>query len=319
MINLVILLFVENFSISGEKSIPIVMFLDEGYLHPVIVSLTSLFENQDSKTFYHVSVLIPGNFKMESKMKIGFLKEKYGNCKIDFIDMGSKHMDMNRSHFPPITYYRLDIASVLLHEKKCIVIEGDQIIRHDLSEMYTISVDDYYFAGVCHSRSKEFVRALEIPDADNYANVGVMIMNLEKIREDKLEEKFRNVIKKRDKVIQKWHADQDVFNIVCYGKILCLPHKFGYLINLRKYLKGHGRKNEIEDPVIVHFASTPKPWKNPQKTVFHKEFWAYAAKTNLYEEEIRRFKVSVSAKSKKNGRTVNKRFLERTKKKRKKK
>lgn len=53
-----------------------------------------------------------------------------------------------------------------------------------------------------------------ISDFDTYLNSGVLLMNLKKIREDKLERRFAELAE------EDWESqDQDILNIACHGEL----------------------------------------------------------------------------------------------------
>lgn len=288
MIAFLIQWFMAVFS-AEVQHIPVMMGIDDNYVRITVVALTSMFENAQTTTFYHVTILTPGNFKHESKLIIGSLEGKYNTCKIDFFGMGERYGDAPRSWSPnAATFYRLDTPSLFPNVKKCLFLDSDIIVRHDLSEMFNVNMDDCYIAGVFEGNTQrhaqEKIRLLGMPDLKQYINTGVSIMNLEKLRLDKMEEKYAKFIKKRGYYIKTkpyLFGEQDVINPVCYGRILHLPLEFGLLINLRQYYSGNFEK---KDPAIVHFAAPGKPWEHDsfEATIFHKEFWYYAKKAGLH-------------------------------------
>ena len=62
-----------------------------------------------------------------------------------------------------------------------------------------------------------------------YVNTGVLLMNLKKIREDNMTQKFIKLSKRT----YDFQA-QDILNIACYGKILTLPPKYNVLVTKLK-------------------------------------------------------------------------------------
>lgn len=262
--------------------IPVVMAPDDTLACAAVVVITSMLENANTNTFYQVYLFVPGNFKVENKAVVNILKEKYNSCDIIFVDMKNQYCELIYRRWPPATYYRLQIAGRLVNLAKCIYLDCDVVVRHDLTEMHSIIMDDYYVAGIWASSWKPYLfTVLKIPDGRQYVCSGVLVMNLEKMRKDKLENDFTRVLKSKAKVFK--YTDQDVINAVCYGRILCLPLKFGIMINIRVSYGGNIFVN-ARDPTIVHFAWNPKPWIHHTSTIFHEEFWNYARKADLCKE-----------------------------------
>ena len=117
-------------------------------------------------------------------------------------------------------------------------------------------------------------------------------MNLKKMREDNIEEKFNEFIPMlKNRAL--YHADQDVINAVCYSKMYALPFKY----NTRAWSLGSSYKKcrkvyrctekeweETKDhPVIIHYATPKKPWKEPSVQAGN-IWWEYARKTNYLKE-----------------------------------
>lgn len=293
----------------GQEYIPIMMAMDDHYARPTVVALTSMFENANRSVLFQVFILIPSSLKSVNKVRINSLEGKYENCEINFIDMGEKYVNAPKFWGSTASaYYRLDIPGLFPQVKKCLYFDGDIIVRHDVSEIYNVNMDDYYIAGVfeghLYSTSiyikkevEEKSRILEIPDFEQYICSGVVVMNLEKMRTEKLGEKYVVFLEKKGKQIKEktfLYYDQEVINSVCYGKILILPHEYGLLINIREWYPED--EFEKKNPVIVHFAGFPKPWThnkhnndwsphNLKTTKFHREFWDYAKKAGLYPKE----------------------------------
>lgn len=263
-------------NIVHSRIVDIIMATDDHFIYPTFVGMASLLENAKQSTFYRVSVLVPGEFRHKNKNKLSSLKTKYNYCNIDFIAMGDLYKNISTKKFPAPTYYRLQAGSLFPERKKCIHLDGDVIVRHDLAEMYDIDMEEYYVAGVCHGDTvpkRNYHERLKIPDLNQYVCAGVLLMNLENFRKYNLEEQFLKLLEIKGKNMKKFvqmYADQDIINSVCYGKILCLPPKFDFLVNM--YLKGN---LTVNDPMIVHFAGWEKPWTDPHESTFHEEYWSY--------------------------------------------
>ena len=119
---------------------------------------------------------------------------------------------------------------------------------------------------------------------DRYVCSGVLLMNLEKMRQDDLEQKMKDFLTLHDKDADK--QDQTAINSVGYDGIRFLPPEYGIFNfpskkELDKYLNGNKYGNytrqEIEeairDPTVLHMVK--KPWKE-MNVPFFKEWWKYA-------------------------------------------
>lgn len=284
-----------------SKVIHVDLCIDNNWGGAAAVLLISMFENAKPNTFYHIYIQVPGNFEQQVKVNISTLENKYKNCKIDFIDMGDKFQDMS-GRFPGSSYYYVLAAGLLPNVKKLLYLDADMIVRYDLSELYETNIEDYYFAAVRDSievvrgfeESGKQLKLLKMPDYRQYTNAGMVLMNLEKIREDKLEDKFLKWMtnEKENLINGKFFGAQDIINPVCHGKILLVPFKFDAMIGFNvfkpyeevPYAWMYTTRKEWEDardPTIVHFAGGGKPWVNMDESQFYKEWRNYSEKTDF--------------------------------------
>ena len=79
-----------------------------------------------------------------------------------------------------------------------------------------------------------------------------MLLNLKKMRKDKIAEKLFRITKKYADAIE--YQDQDAINIVMRKKIKELPDRFNFRPNFA--VNPHGLKNAV----IIHYACISKPW-----------------------------------------------------------
>lgn len=92
----------------------------------------------------------------------------------------------------------------------------------DLNEMYQLSFDDNYFLGFLDIQSGN-VDYLGIK-SEKFTNTGVILLNLEKIRNDN---KTYEIINALNSKLFFRDVDQSLGNIIFYPKIGQLPDKFG--------------------------------------------------------------------------------------------
>ena len=279
--------------------IPVVFTPDENYIIPTCVAILSMLVAKRSETRYRFYIIV------SNKMDASYFRylERVKKLKADFeyqiMPIDSSIFDEQKvttPHLKTSAYYRLIIGELLKDYDKCMYHDADILVLRDLQEMFDVDLDGFYVSGIKaylkHQETEENQRIMKkwgFPSFDNYIVSGNLVLNLFKIREDKLTERF----------IQQMHKgypseDQDVINLCCYGKIHFLPLKFG-MMNRWIYndvLYTMGKKvyefKEIEEakesPAIVHFAGgVAKPWKN-LRTAYADKWWEYARQI-LNEEE----------------------------------
>lgn len=289
-----------NNSNKNEKNvINIAMALDEGYLYPTVVSITSMLENKNKDSVYHYYIMHPENFSEKSKEALNSFGEKYSNCTINLINMEDKYKNARQGHVTTPTYYRLSLSDLLPNEDKVLWLDGDTIIFKDLTEMYNLDMEGYCYKGFLdYSFHYNELETFGIRER-NYICAGVMVLNLKELRRNDAVSKFEDFIEKNNEKLS-FH-DQTTINVVFHDKIGVLPAKYGlfnfnteesamdYLKNLQsneKYSKKE-LKEAINDPCLFHCALF-KPWKgykNKDNSEYGiRAWWEYAEKTNYFNE-----------------------------------
>ena len=169
--------------------------------------------------------------------------------------------------------------------------------------MYNLPFNDNYVLGYPFQDVHKI--DIFVKNATTYINGGVLLFNIEKIRNDNKDVELLQLTIRNNSNL--WFLEQDSINIVFLGKIGLLPLKYGiYLygdinafdrniqLRLRIKLNRTEVKEAIDNPSIVHLAAcNPKVWNKFSRNDFevdkicqrfHKEFYFYAKKTFYYEE-----------------------------------
>lgn len=267
--------------------IPVVWGIDRKYILQAFVVMYSILKNSEEE--YYFFILTADNIEKEAEKFADILKKKYSNFKVSVISVDTDcfaRTQVFNLHLSQATYFRLLIPKLLPDYKKCIYLDCDIIVFGNLKDLYDIALEDNYIAGVrdCHinavtPRGKEHQKLLGIPSLDNYINAGVLLMNLEKIRQDRLLSLFLRQIEKIN-----WYEDQDVINICCYPYIKILPLKYNlfhfYFGKNIKFLYRFPYEKrdfdfEYDNPFILHMGGAYKPWLNYAFTG-SREWWNLA-------------------------------------------
>lgn len=283
----------------SSSKINVAYAADKAYVYSTIVSMVSVMENSKESTECDFTVLLSGEITDDDKAKFKSIESKYSNCKVNLIDMSGMFEDSEVRFWSQAMYYRLSLPEILNNESRCIYLDGDTIVRKDLTEMFNLNMNDSYVAGIrdfneiINSESEHF-KILGIPNLNSYVCSGVLVMNLEKIRNDNLTSVFEELVKQNNENKIFKFPDQDIINKACYGHIFTMPFKYGALAHTdltmpygkSEYAKWASNKKDWEegrkDPTVVHFTGT-KPWKEVYSDLC-KEWWNYAEKTGFGNE-----------------------------------
>ena len=145
---------------------------------------------------------------------------------------------------------RAALSKILPQEDLILSLDVDTIIDQNIDELWEIPMDEYYIAG---AREPAKTRSDFL-----YINFGVCLLNLKKLRDDKLDDKIITALNERH-----WEAnEQDVFNKFCQGKIyefsscynanaFCLPTKD------KKIWHFAGEKHWQHFPIVGYYNRTP--------------------------------------------------------------
>ena len=123
---------------------------------------------------------------------------------------------------------------------KVLSLDMDIAINDDISALFDMDMSNYYLAGV-HEPARE---------QEDYINFGVVMMNLDKLRMDRLDDKIIEALNTR----RYDCPEQTCFSRMCAGKIKLLTPEYNYT--------PHGSiTGDTNNPIIYHYAGI-KYWKH---------------------------------------------------------
>ena len=118
----------------------------------------------------------------------------------------------------------------------------ERITVQDISDLWDIPLDDYWFAAV-----KE--PTLSMTTQSLYVNAGVMLLNLKKLREEHKDDEMIELLNTRHYTF----VAQDALNALCQGGIYELPGDY----NESRYT------TKANNPRVHHFAGSQYfSWRN---------------------------------------------------------
>ena len=266
----------------------ILIGFEHNYVMPYGVMLQSLVHN-NTKEIIHVHAIINESVTDDDKNVLSQIVRQYDRKNDIFYYLFDKNTISSFplssvNHFREVCYYRLFAASILPTEiEKVLYLDGDMVIRHDLSELWKLDVNEVAVAGAINQTEKvDYYNRLHYPMKKKYINNGVAVFNLKYWRENGCEEAFTKMI--IDYPERIFMADQDVMNFVLQDSKKLIPIKFNVQENFYYKLEFMsfdywGHKDEVEsaiiDPWILHFAGKAKPWIRDCKHPLKGEFFKY--------------------------------------------
>lgn len=253
------------------EKINIAMTTDANYIVPTMVTVSSVLSASEKDCSFNIYILCAPDLPEKGRDMLKSLENKDRRVQVQFVEISDPRLDqaVTTAHISVASYYRLYISQRVM-EERCLFIDGDMIVREDVSEVYNTDLEDYYAAAVkdlgirSHiSEYEDYAKYLDIPSMNNYVNAGFMLFNLRKTREDKIDEQMREAISAGYK-----YMDQDIINKYFYGKIKLLPLKYDFFTEYygsiaERQITGYSEeelRNIEQDACILHFTGVFKPW-----------------------------------------------------------
>ena len=170
--------------------------------------------------------------------------------------------------YPTTIYYRL-LAHQMLPESlhKILYLDADLLCINDLSQLYDTDLTGKLYASAIHAsltNTTDVINKIRLQNfsADGYYNSGVLLMNLDLIRQTVKAEDIFNYIREHILLL----PDQDVLNALYGDQIKSVPDQlFNFdTRNLTTYATisfGEWTLDwVIKNTVILHYCGRDKPW-----------------------------------------------------------
>ncbi len=297
---------------SNIPTVPIVFSTDNNYAGFTASALLSMCEYCSPASNYDVIIL----YETLSDLNKALIRQclpGLSNISLRFIDIAEfydSHPDTNFvewAHFTRDAYNRLVAPDLLPEYGKVLYLDSDIIVQGDVAELFNTDVGNNYL-GACidhgyvidYNSGLDFVlehykRNLVTTDPAAYFNSGVLVMNLDAMRQDNI---IRQCIDALENITMPSFADQDVLNRVCHGRVSFISPAWNYMWHIMdtdtshdmSYLPDEERlklEHASGNFHLIHYSSNFKPWEFPGKKNAHL-FWNYARQTPFYESILKR-------------------------------
>lgn len=109
---------------------------------------------------------------------------------------------------------RAALTQLFPHLDRILSLDCDTLVQDNISELWDLPLDDYYFAAVRESKKSK--------EGFAYINAGTIMFNLKKIREDHQDDKYIENLNN----CFRYFPEQECFSALSQGKILELPSKY---------------------------------------------------------------------------------------------
>lgn len=287
-----------------KNNIPIALSASNYYVPYLSVVIESIISNSQKK--YNYDLLILNKDITEDNKILLTLQCKKKNVKIRFYNVSEFFKEKNFfvGNVSVESYFRVILPDILKKYKKIIFLDCDVIVNNDIVSLYEENIDDVYLGATrdinliaCYhikNHWKPYLdNKLHLKNPYDYFQAGVMLVNLEKIRQD-----FSDGILLEVCASEPWKLlDQDVLNMLLQKKIKILDLQWNLMTgeegrydhvikNAPQYMSEEYLRAR-KKPNIIHFCGKKKPWSNTE-VEYASYFWKYARKTPFYELILQR-------------------------------
>ena len=259
------------------QHINVAFTIDKNYPIFTQIVIFSILENNLSKNHYNFYI-VENNMTKRQKTEMQKFVEERGHS-ILFIhtstDKIDKGINVYKNKFIDGRITRIGMARLLLPEilpksvHRVIYLDSDVIVSDDIAKLYNTDLKNNPIGMVYD------IYSIIVYNNPGYYNSGVILMDIDKCREEKITEEIIAYFHKKMYMFLGERpvylgADQDLLNIVLKNRTTTLPFKWNILTN--EY--GPSLKNPNG---IFHYIGPLKPWRFEKKTKnaysLYYEYW----------------------------------------------
>lgn len=287
---------------ASSNKMTAVYFSSNLFAEPCGVSIASLFEN--NKDFDKITVyIVEDKISEENKNRFDALAKQYGR-EIEFISMPDPKVFFDDERFTLSslghTFGRMIVGQLLPENVgKVLCMDSDMLVIDSLQELWTTDLKEYYLAGVDSAPGTAMMeKTLKIEPGTLYCNGGLFLINLDKVRKDKIERKYVQYIKDVfDSGDSLGAYEEEVMNKCCYPRVYRLNPRYNYMtvnivMDYESFVKFRGAvnyytKSEMENaqakPAIIHAINTfyvrRRIWEKNSDSPYADEYIKYRKMT----------------------------------------
>ena len=250
----------------------ILVTLNEAYVEPLWVMLSSLFEHE--KEFLNIYLMYFSVSQDSLKNLTNFI-EKNGRGKLTCVP----------------------VAGMILPEtlERILYLDSDILIHGSFASFYHMEFGGNILIGITDAtppgwklfeRSQKHKERLGLSPEDVYVNSGVLLIDLMEMRKQFVLKDFCQQVEKiRDDL--EW-PDQDAINVYFRGKIGVVDEVYNYptWFDIPGYWKWYTGEVWKAAPRIIHYRGISKPWHIDYMGKYYFEYRRYARKLQNRRERL---------------------------------
>ncbi len=282
--------------------IDIAYSITDNYADYCLVSIGSLLSiDHGQPVRIHI---LSDSFSEDLKSRFNdFVKSR--NAKIEFHAISNNFTnDLKLGVWTKHAWYRICLPDILPDIQKILYVDVDIAFANSLKDLFEIDLDGYSM-GACvdvKAMDSEVYNRLNLPSDYRYICSGVLMMNLDFMRQNNVTERILDFARQNSQKLQS--PDQDAINVVCHDSILQLPLNYDIMEAFYRnedFIKAY-RKQLVEasqNPIIIHYAGCPPWFDESTPHPFVSYFWDSAKSNNIkihvkhWSHGLHRIKISI--------------------------
>lgn len=258
---------------------------DDNYFPFLAVTLASIRRHADPGRDYDIRILNTGlRAEYMARLEALFASEHFAVSFYNItaeVALFSRRLH-TRDYYSQSTYYRLFIPELFPELDKALYLDSDLLLLEDAAQLYDIPLGEHLVAaapdgiiGTVPDLALYAGNRLGV-EPEEYFNAGVLLMNLEKMRQTGFQQMFSDLL---SRVTFQVAQDQDYLNVICNHRAVILDPAWNTMPT----------GFPVEKPKLIHFNLDSKPWHR-DGVPYGDLFWEYAAESGFYPEilQIRR-------------------------------
>lgn len=238
---------------------------DENYAQHLAVSMLSLLDSHRTTARLHCHI-ISNNITEASRRELDRLARDYGR-RIHWIDFAPYRHRLRLDMAWPISvssYARLFLPEMLPESvDRVLYLDCDTVVCGSLEGLFAMDLKGAWVGGVRDFIPEGFKRSVGLAPDSVYINAGVLLIDLEKWRREKVLERFLGCIDKHGGRV--YHHDQGVINDCLQGRMHVLPPRYNAMTPLftlpypavqaiwGDYYTQAERTEALAEPAVLHF------------------------------------------------------------------
>lgn len=268
---------------------------DDKYINQTVVSMVSAIENNKEHDIEFI--ILYSNLKDENVTKL------QNTTNLPNVKLRMLQIDENIFKNLPLSkwvtvqaWFRIKLPDLCQDLDKILYLDCDTLVLGDLSELFSLNLDNKYLAGVKDVWGVDkYVKRLDMK-SDIYINSGMILFNAEFCRKEDFFSKIVEFANSNSKIIE--FCDQDSINKIADTQKLVLNPKFNLMDTWWRggYYEFEGQEEADylqakENPIIAHLTGL-KPAYKGCKNKFKDKWWEYAKQSSIYQELLKDYENS---------------------------